>query len=58
MRAEERRNVGTMSPGNEGNELFDGNEGDHRDRCGKVSRISRSRYMGSVGIQVNRSIGQ
>jgi hypothetical protein len=58
MRTEERRNVGMTSPGNEGNESFDGNGGDHRDRCGEVSRISRSRGVGSVGIQVNRSIGQ
>jgi hypothetical protein len=28
-------------PRERGNELFDGNEGDHKDRCGEMSRISR-----------------
>jgi hypothetical protein len=45
----------TIQLGNEGNE---GLKGILMDRCGEVSRISRSRYVGSVGTQVNRSLGQ
>jgi hypothetical protein len=49
MRTEERRNIGTISPGNEGN---DGLKGIIRIDVGKCRE-----YLGSVGIQVNRSIG-
>jgi hypothetical protein len=59
---EERRNdrmLETMETTKLGHEAIEGFEGDLKDRCGEVSRLSREcRDVGSVGIQVNRSLGQ
>jgi len=48
----------TLKLGHEEIEGFQGNEGDHRKRFAKVPSISRCREVGSVGIHVNRSLGQ